>query len=94
MHPLADNLFNLSDDELDKKYNELSRRWHIAKRMGMDEYTLHQLDILLTGMEDEKYRRAAIPESDNTVLIDTDPIPTQEENNDGNNTNNKSNNKL
>lgn len=79
-HPLAENYGNLSDDELDKKYNELSRRWHLAKRMQMDEYVLHQLDIILNGMEDEKYRRMAASEPDNGVVLETDPLPKKEEN--------------
>ena len=78
-HPLVDNYGKLSDDELDKKYNELSRRWILAKRMGMDEYVLHQLDSILTVMEDEKYRRMAQPEADNGVVLETDPIPKKEE---------------
>ena len=80
-HPLAENYANLSDDELDKKYNELSRRWHLAKRMQMDEYVLHQLDIILNGMEDEKYRRMAVSsEPDNGIVLETDPLPKKEEN--------------
>lgn len=79
-HPLSENYGNLSDDELDKKYNELSRRWHLAKRMQMDEYVLHQLDIILNGMEDEKYRRMAAAESVSGVVLETDPLPKKEEN--------------
>lgn len=73
-HPLAQNFTALSDDELDKKYNELSRRWQLAKRMNMDQYVMHQLDILLSSMEEEKHRRILSPEDDKKVLIDTDPI--------------------
>lgn len=91
-HPLASDFTSLSDDELDKKYNELSRRWQQAKRIGMDEYVLHQLDILLSTMETEKYRRMDYPEPDNPVVLETDPIPiTPQEGNShgsGNNTNN------
>lgn len=79
-HPLAQDFTKLSEDELDKKYNDLSRRWQLAKRMGMDEYVLHQLDIMLTTMETEKYRRMMLPEDESTVILDTDPIeiPNQE----------------
>lgn len=82
-HPLSQDFTRLSDDELDKRYNELSRRWVLAKRMGMDEYVLHQLDIMLNSMENEKYRRMELPEQDNQVMIDTDPIIETEENKDG-----------
>ena len=78
-HPLSQDFGKLSDDELDKKYNELSRRWQLARRMGMDEYVLHQLDILLNSMEDEKYRRMSFPESNDGVVLETDPIPKKEE---------------
>lgn len=73
-HPLQEDLSQLSSEELDKKYNELSRRWHIAKRMQMDEYVLHQLDVMLTGMEMEKERRMILPEDDKHVILDTDPL--------------------
>jgi hypothetical protein len=73
-HPLSEDLSKLGNDELDKKYNELSRRWQLARRMGMDEYVMHQLDIMLSGMESEKQRRLMLPEDDNHVVIDTDPI--------------------
>jgi hypothetical protein len=73
-HPLSEDLSKLGNDELDKKYNELSRRWQLARRMGMDEYVMHQLDIMLSGMESEKQRRLMLPEDDNYVVIDTDPI--------------------
>lgn len=76
-HPLVPKISDLSDDELDKKYNELSRRWQIAKRMGMDEDVLHQLDIMLNSLENEKYNRMQFPEDNKTIVIDTDPIETQ-----------------
>lgn len=78
-HPLAQDYTKLSDDELDKIYNDLSRRWHLARRMNMNESVLHQLDILLNAMEDEKYRRMALPESSDGVVLETDPLPKKEE---------------
>lgn len=84
-HPLAQDFTQLSDDDLDKKYNELSRRWVLAKRMGMDEYVLHQLDIMLNSMENEKYRRMDSPDSTNPVILDTDPIPVDGNKKNGNN---------
>ena len=74
-HPLSQDLTKLTDNELDNKYNELSRRWQIAKRVGMDEYVLHQLDLMLVTMENEKYRRMELPEDTNTVILNTDPLP-------------------
>jgi hypothetical protein len=77
-HPLGIDLISMADDELDKRYNELSRRWHLARRMGMDGYVLHQLDIMLSSIEEEKQRRALVSEDSNPVLLDTDPLPNEE----------------
>ena len=75
-HPLSQDLTKLSDDDLDKKYNEVSRRWQIAKRMGMDQYVIHQLDIILDGIEAEKYNRMQMTDDGKTVVLETDPIPS------------------
>jgi hypothetical protein len=77
-HPLFSNLADLSNDDLDKRYNELSRRWQQAKIVGMDQYVLHQLDVMLTAIEEEKYQRAMLPEEDKHVVLDTDPIEPKE----------------
>lgn len=63
---------------MDKRYNDLSRRWQLAKRMGMDSYVLHQLDIMLSSLEAEKERRMLMPEDGQTVILDTDPLPTED----------------
>jgi hypothetical protein len=73
-HPLFSNLTELAPDELDKRYNELSRRWQQARIAGMDQYVLHQLDVMLSCIEEEKYRRAQLPSEADPVVIDTDPI--------------------
>lgn len=73
-HPLSQDLTKLSDEDLDKKYNELSRRWQIAKRMGMDQYVIHQLDILLDSIESEKYNRIQMPDDGKSVVLETDPV--------------------
>lgn len=75
-HPLQSNLTELSNDELDKRYNDLSRRWQLAKRMNMDSYVLHQLDVMLTSMEAEKERRMLLlsPDDGQSVVLETDPI--------------------
>lgn len=78
-HPLFDSLLDLSGDDLDKRYNELSRRWQQARAAGMDQYVLHQLDIMLTAIEEEKSRRALQADDGKTVVIDTDPIKTKDD---------------
>lgn len=77
-HPLTEDFTRLSDDELDKKYNDLSRRWHLAKRLNMDPYVMHQLDIILTGIESEKFRRIMPAEPIEHVVLETDPLPKEE----------------
>jgi len=73
-HPLSTPLDELGADELDKRFNDLMGRFNIARRMQMDPAILHQLDLLLVGVEDEKNRRAAVDEKSNGVILDTDPI--------------------
>lgn len=80
-HPLSEDLTKLSDDELSKKYNELSRRWQIARRMNMDSYIMHQLDIMLDGLESERQRRIMFPIDSNSVVIETDPISVNRDSN-------------
>jgi hypothetical protein len=76
-HPLLTNLRDLGAEDLDKRYNELSRRWQQAKIVGMDQYVLHQLDIMLSAIEDEKDRRSLLPEDNKSVILDTDPIESE-----------------
>jgi hypothetical protein len=77
-HPLFSNLADTSTDDLDKRYNELSKRWQQARIIGMDQYVLHQLDVMLTVIEDEKYRRSLLPDDHKHVILDTDPIEPRE----------------
>ncbi len=46
MHPLAPDLTTLSDDELQKKYNELNNRINAAYRMGNADL-VSQVEMLL-----------------------------------------------
>jgi hypothetical protein len=80
-HPLSEDLTKLSDDDLSKKYNELSRRWQIARRMNMDSYVMHQLDIMLDGLESERQRRIMFTIDSNSVVVETDPISVNRDKN-------------
>jgi hypothetical protein len=71
-HPLTDNLMDLSYEDLDKRINELTKRWHTARRMNMNPDVMHQLNIMLDGLEAEKQRRAFAQENKSGVVIDTD----------------------
>lgn len=74
LHPFLPSMTELTADELDKKQAALLNRWRMARSMHMHPDVLTQLDLLLTSIEDEKYRRAQVEESKNNVVIDTDPI--------------------
>ncbi len=71
-HPLSDDLTKLSQEELDKRYGDLSRRYHSARRMNMNPNVLHQLDILLQGYEYERMRRTLPQDDGNRIVLDTD----------------------
>lgn len=71
-HPLSEDLTTLSVEELDKKYSELMRRYSIARRMQMNETVLHQLDIMIDGIEFEKIRRLQEDSNSDPVVLDTD----------------------
>lgn len=70
-HPLANNPSDLSNDELEKRLQELTKRWYTARRMNMDPSIMHQLDLMMQVYEQEKQRRIMNPENTGTV-IDTD----------------------
>jgi plasmid stabilization system protein ParE len=81
-HPFNVSLSDLSHEELERRYSDLLRRWQVARRMQMDQSILHQLDLLLNGVEIEKERRATLEEKPNGSILETDPIqitkhPTQ-----------------
>ena len=52
MHPLAPDLTNLTDDELQKKYNELNTRINSAYRMGNMDLVM-QVQLLLDDYQTE-----------------------------------------
>lgn len=52
MHPLAPDLSGLSDDELQKKYNELNTRVNAAYRMGSMDL-IAQIQMLLEDYQVE-----------------------------------------
>lgn len=56
MHPFFDAK-SLSDDELIKKYNELSGRLHYARAMVGDPYMLEQMELILDSIYQEQQER-------------------------------------
>ena len=73
-HPFSIPLIELTTDELDKRYSDLMGRFNIARRMQMAPYVLHQIDMLLVSIENEKERRHMVDDRPNGVVLDTDPI--------------------
>lgn len=57
-HPLAPNLSELSTDDLNNKYNDLSQRLSQAYRFGMSS-AVQQLQMLQMHYQEEIQRRHA-----------------------------------
>ena len=58
MHPLGNDLSKLSDDELNKKFGELSKRFNQAYRFGPQQI-IPQLQMLMQDYQEEMKRRQA-----------------------------------
>jgi len=72
-HPLGEDLSKLSSDELDKKYSEILKRYNISRRMNMLPYIVNQLELMLSGIEYERYSRLEkLDPKEDPVVIDTD----------------------
>lgn len=55
-HPLEENLRDLNDQELDKKLNELTKKYHQVARLGYND-VLTQLETFVTIYKNEISRR-------------------------------------
>lgn len=82
-HPLAPDIQDLSDDELEKQTAQLTSRFWSARRLGINETVLHQLDLLLQHYELERERRQNGQQETSGIVLETDPLP--QENKDDNN---------
>jgi hypothetical protein len=72
-HPLSEDLSKLSSDELDKKHSEILKRYNISRRMNMLPYVINQLELMLSGIEYERYSRLdKLDPKEDPVVIDTD----------------------
>jgi len=67
-HPLADDPTKLTDEQLESRIFELTKRWHIARRMNFNPAMMDQLDLLLQGLEFERQRRSQQIETGGQVL--------------------------
>ena len=71
MHPLVDQLSNLKDEELHKKYSELSKRLSQCYRFGPQTVT-PQLQMLMADYQHEIDRRQALAQEELKKKIDKD----------------------
>lgn len=76
-HPFFDTLKDLSNEELEKKQNEILNRWRIARSMNMHPDVMHQIDLMLNTIEEEKYKRQSLDDQPNGSILETDPIVLQ-----------------
>jgi hypothetical protein len=56
-HPLLDNPANLKDAELENRILDLTKKYHIAARMGQG-IVCEQIITILSSLKDEQSRRA------------------------------------
>jgi len=75
-HPFTQDLSKISQDELDKRHGKLLQRYHSARRMGMNNEVIRQLELFLDDLEEEKNSRLNPKSTDgkdsDPVVIDTD----------------------
>lgn len=86
-HPLAPDIHDLSDDDLEKQISQLTSRFWSARRLGISQEVLHQLDLLLEHYEQERERRSNSQQESSGIVLETDPLP--QENKDDNNSTSK-----
>lgn len=77
-HPLAKDLKDLSDEELENNIQQLTNRFYMARRMGIGQDILTQLDLLLTHYEDERWNRQDSSAETTGVVLETDPLPQED----------------
>lgn len=71
MHPLGNDLSKLSEDELNKKFGELSKRFNQAYRFGPQQI-IPQLQMLMQDYQEEMRRRQAKAMQEMTEKMDKD----------------------
>lgn len=59
IHPLIDDLKNLSDQELEEKSQDLQKKYFAAYRLGKPEL-LTQLQNVITIYKEERHRRTQL----------------------------------
>ena len=71
MHPLGNNLTNLSEDDLNKKFGELMKRYTQASRFG-PQSIIPQLQMMMEDYKAEMQRRNAVAMEEMRKKMDKD----------------------
>jgi len=71
MHPLTNDLTKLTEDELNKKFSELSKRFNQAYRFGPASVS-PQLQMLRQDYQSEMQRRGALAMEEMRKKMDKD----------------------
>jgi hypothetical protein len=79
MHPLLNDLKNMSFEELDNRYREAMNRLQKLRSWGKFQGEAHnQLLLIIESLQTEKQERlqAQKPDNENPVVVSTDPLDT------------------
>ena len=71
MHPLGTDLSQLKEEELNKKFNELMKRFGQASRFGPTSI-IPQLQMLISDYQAEMQRRGAVAMEEMRKKMDKD----------------------
>jgi hypothetical protein len=82
-HPLLANTTELGYDELERRHQDIVKRMNQLRGMGYSpsHEMMSQLQLILDSLESEKSERLIVksnkPESEDSVWIDTEPLPEE-----------------
>ena len=85
MHPLMIDIKELSMEEIDRRYQELSKRMQKLRAWGQSEHEMyHQLQLMIDGLDLEKQERlmAGMDEAnkkESSIVVNTDPLPDDDD---------------
>jgi hypothetical protein len=71
MHPLGNDLTKLSEDDLNKKFGDLMKRYNQASRFG-PQSIIPQLQMLVQDYQEELKRRNAVAMEEMRKKMDKD----------------------
>ena len=71
MHPLGNDLTKLSEDELNKKFGDLTKRFNQAYRFG-PQSIIPQIQMVMQDYQEEMKRRSALAMEEMRKKMDKD----------------------